>query len=431
MTMPEEMDYMQKDDSRQHSLAALSLLCFALADVRDGLGPFFGVYLQSHGWAPDDIGYVMTLGGLVGVVAASPLGALVDASRDKRRLLIVVVGGIVAAAVALFLAPDPVVAAASQMTQGLLAAAVAPLVSALSLGLVGQAGLPVRLGRNEAWNHAGNASSAMLGMVVGWFYGIGGVLLVMTGMGVLSLLAVRGIRPQHIDYAAARGLETDILAKGDGQTAGPAPSRLNLLFGNKALLCTGGIMLFFHLGNAAMLPLLGQSAVAHFDVNPAVYTACTVLVAQGTMILTALWAARVASRRGYGPALFCALAALPVRGLIAGFWHSPWNIVPVQILDGVGAGIMGVVTPGMVALLLRGSGHINLGLGMVMTMQGIGAAFSAAWGGMVAAHYGYGMAFLALAAAPCIALVLLLAGIRRLPRLREALACRPGRCELA
>lgn len=420
-----------EDVSRQHSLAALSLLCFALADVRDGLGPFFGVYLQSHGWTPDAIGYVMTLGGLMGVAAASPMGALVDATRNKRPLLAVVVLGIVLAAVAVFLFPLPLVAGASQITQGLLAAAVAPLISALSLGLVGQAGLPARLGRNEAWNHAGNAASAMLGGAVGWFYGIGGVLLVMAGMGMLSLLAVRRIRPQHIDYAAARGLERDILAKGGGHGAGPAPSRLSLLFGDKTLLCTGGIMLFFHLGNAAMLPLLGQSAVAHFDVDPAVYTACTVLVAQGTMILTALWAAWIAPRRGYGPALLCALIALPVRGLIAGFWHSPWNIIPVQILDGVGAGIMGVVTPGMVALLLRGSGHINLGLGMVMTLQGVGAAFSATWGGVVASEYGYGMAFLALAVAPCIALALMLAGLRRLPRLREALSRQPGSRTLA
>ena len=412
------------DASRQHSLAALSLLCFALADVRDGLGPFFGVYLQSHGWTPAAIGYVMTLGGLMGVVAASPLGALVDATHNKRRLLTVVVLGIMLAAVAVFLSPLPLVAGASQITQGLLAAAVAPLISALSLGLVGQEGLSARLGRNEAWNHAGNAASAMLGGAVGWFYGIGGVLLVMAGMGLLSLLAVRGIRPQHIDYAAARGLEKSVPPQGklqkSSREAGPAPSHLGLLFSDKALLCTGGIMLFFHLGNAAMLPLLGQSAVAHFDVDPAVYTACTVLVAQGTMILTALWAASIAPRRGYGPALFCALIALPVRGLIAGFWQSPWNIVPVQILDGVGAGIMGVVTPGMVALLLRGSGHINLGLGMVMTLQGIGAAFSASWGGIVARHYGYGMAFLALSVAPCVALLLLLLGIRCLPRLRAA-----------
>ena len=78
---------------RQRSLAALSLLCFALADVRDGLGPFFGVYLQGHGWTPDAIGYVMTLGGLTGVFAAAPAGALADATRHKRFWLAVIVCG--------------------------------------------------------------------------------------------------------------------------------------------------------------------------------------------------------------------------------------------------------------------------------------------------------------------------------------------------
>ena len=82
-------------------------------------------------------------------------------------------------------------------------------------------------------------------------------------------------------------------------------------------------------------------------------------------------------------------------------------------------------------LLLRGSGHINLGLGMVMTLQGVGAAFSATWGGIVAARYGYSMAFLALALAPCMALVLLLAGTRLLPRLRASLTRQEVRERLA
>ena len=59
------------------------------------------------------------------------------------------------------------------------------------------------------------------------------------------------------------------------------------------VLCVGLVMLFFHLGNAHMLPLLGQSAVARFAINGAAYTAATVVIAQGTMILVALQAARL------------------------------------------------------------------------------------------------------------------------------------------
>jgi len=146
-----------------------------------------------------------------------------------------------------------------------------------------------------------------------------------------------------------------------------------------------------------------------------------VVIAQGTMILVALWAARLARRRGYGILLWCALLALPLRGCIAGFWHSPWSIIPVQMLDGVGAGILGVVTPGLAARLLNGTGHVNLGLGVIMTLQGIGASCSASYGGLVVHLLGYGPAFLALAAAPCVALGILLAGVRRLPRLHHAL----------
>lgn len=95
-----------------------------------------------------------------------------------------------------------------------------------------------------------------------------------------------------------------------------------------------------------------------------------------------------------------------MRGCIADFWHSQWSIVPVQLLDGMGADV-----PGVVAVLLRGSGHVNLGLGMVMTMQGMGAAFSTTWGDLFARYAGYSAAvFLALAAAPCVARFCLLRG---------------------
>ena len=45
-------------EDKTRSLAFLSLLCFGLADVRDGLGPFLGVYLQQQGWTADEIGII-------------------------------------------------------------------------------------------------------------------------------------------------------------------------------------------------------------------------------------------------------------------------------------------------------------------------------------------------------------------------------------
>ncbi|MCZ4052286.1 MFS transporter [Oxalobacter sp. OxGP1] len=394
------------------SLMALSLLSFALADVRDGLGPFLGVYLQGKGWMPDEIGYVMTAGGLAGMLFTTPLGALTDSTRHKRFAMAVATVLIVLSVMAVFLCQSFVLVAGMQVVQGIMAAAIAPLLTSISLGVVGQKGLAHRLGQNEAWNHFGNFSTAALGGLVGYFYGIPGVFAVMLAMGLFSVLFVMMVNPAHIDHDVARGLE-------EKKDAEPMP--VMRMLATPSIFVVGMILFFFHLGNAALLPLLGQSAVATFRVNPAVYTAATVILAQLTMVPMALWAAKIADKRGYGLVILLALLALPVRGLVAGFWHSPWSILPVQILDGVGAGLIGVATPGIVARILRGTGHVNLGLGVVMTLQGIGAASSSTLGGLFAHHAGYSAAFLALTVAACCAVVLFLGARKWLPAFRREL----------
>lgn len=402
-------------ESRRGSLIFLSLLCFALADVRDGLGPFLGVYLQEQGWMPDEIGFVMTIGGLAELLCITPLGALADHTRHKRRLIAASVCLIVVGCGLVFLQSGAAAAGFSRILQSIAAASIAPALTGITLGMVGQEGLPARLGRNEAWSHAGNASTAVMGGLVGYFFGIPGVFFVMTVMGMLAVFSLVRINPAHIDYAVARGLES-----ADTPEEKPARS-FRLLFCNKGLLAVAVTLFFFHLGNAALLPLLGQSAVARFNVNGAAYTAGTVVLAQAAMIGMALWGAGVAQKKGYGRLFLLALMALPLRGCIAGLWESPWNIIPVQILDGVGAGLLGVATPGIVARLLQGSGHINMGLGLVLTIQGVGASLSNTYGGLFAHHVSYSAAFLALAVAPCMGLCVFILAVRCLPVLAATL----------
>ncbi len=76
------------------------------------------------------------------------------------------------------------------------------------------------------------------------------------------------------------------------------------------------------------------------------------------------------------------------------------------MLDGVGAGLLGVAVPGLVARMLRGTGHINAGLGAVMTVQGIGASLSPAIAGVIVTNFGYSTAYLSLAAFAMCGLVL-------------------------
>jgi MFS family permease len=107
---------------------------------------------------------------------------------------------------------------------------------------------------------------------------------------------------------------------------------------------------------------------------------------------------RAAERTGYWTVLLISFVALPIRGLIAAHMISKWGVVPVQILDGVGAGLQSVAVPGLVARILNGTGRVNLGQGAVMTVQGIGAALSPVLGGWLAQGYGYPVAFTLLGA---------------------------------
>jgi hypothetical protein len=104
----------------------------------------------------------------------------------------------------------------------------------------------------------------------------------------------------------------------------------------------------------------------------------------------------LAEKQGYWLVLLLSFAALPIRGIIAAQVINSWGIYPVQILDGVGAGLQSVAIPGLVARMLDGTGRVNVGQGAVMTAQGIGAALSPALGGWIAQEISYSAMFLIL-----------------------------------
>ncbi|RIY04670.1 MFS transporter, partial [Klebsiella quasipneumoniae] len=84
---------------------------------------------------------------------------------------------------------------------------------------------------------------------------------------------------------------------------------------------------------------------------------------------------------------------------------APAMMVPVQILDGLAAGILGVAVPSFIVSLLRGSGHVNAGQSVVMLMQGAGAAMSPALTGAIAGRYSFATAFGVLSVIALVALI--------------------------
>ena len=77
------------DDSKRRAACALDAANFFLADVRDGLGPYLAIYLLTkQKWDEARIGLVMSVATLAGIVAQTPAGALVDATRKKRMVIV-------------------------------------------------------------------------------------------------------------------------------------------------------------------------------------------------------------------------------------------------------------------------------------------------------------------------------------------------------
>ena len=367
----------------------LEALNFFMADMQAGIGPFLGVFLQGHGWATGAIGSVMTIGGVAGVAVTAPAGALIDATRYKR--LCVIVAGVctVLASALIWFAQSFWVVAASQVATAVAGAVIGPAVTGMTLGLVRQAGFNRQNGRNQAFNHAGNMVGAALSGWLGWQFGFVAVFWLAAVFGALSIASVLLIPADAIDHRAARG-------QSEGGGKDDAVKGLRVLLDNRPLLILAGALAFFHLGNGAMLPLYGMAVVAAKQGDPAAFTAQTIVVAQAVMIVAAIVAMKLAEARGYWLVLLITFIAMPVRGLIAASLVSAWGVYPVQALDGIGAGLQSVAVPGLVACLLDGTGRVNVGLGAVLTVQGLGAALSPALGGWIAQLFGYHIAFLVL-----------------------------------
>jgi hypothetical protein len=257
------------------------------------------------------------------------------------------------------------------------------------IGIVRQVGFNRQNGHNQAFNHAGNMVGAGLSGLLGWMFGFPAVLLLAALFGVLSIISVLMIPSAAIDDDEARGLNKN--GEDNGKVGG-----ITVLLECKPLLILAAALAFFHLGNAAMLPLYGLAVVSAKQADPAGFVAITIVVAQGTMILVSLIAMRLAEKEGYWLVLLISFIALPIRGVLAACVMNKWGVYPVQILDGIGAGLQSVAVPGLVARILSGTGRVNAGQGAVMTVQGLGASLSPAIGGWIAQEIGYSAMFVIL-----------------------------------
>jgi MFS family permease len=380
--------------------ASLDAINFLLADVRGALGPYLNVFLvtQQH-WSQSEVGLVTTLGGLLGLAVQTPIGAAIDETRAKRGAIILALAVLGIGAVVIFAWPTfwPVAIANSLMA--IVGDVFGPAIAALTLGLYARRQLARRMGRNSAFDHAGNVAIALVAGAVGYALSQRAVFLLVPVFAFLAGIAVLSIPAKAIDLDRARDLDRNPDAAATG------PAGYGILLESRPLIVFGLCVMLFHLANAALLPLVGQKlAAAHPDVATAMMSAC-IVAAQAVMLPIALLVGHTADTWGRKPLFLAGFAILPLRAVLYTFSDNSVWLIGVQVLDGVGAGIFGALTPLVIADIMRGTGRYNLALGAVATAQGIGASLSGLASGVIVDHFGYSAAFLAAGAAASVALV--------------------------
>lgn len=377
----------------------LDALNFFLADVRDGLGPYLAIYLiavrgPAHGWNEATVGAVLTIAGIVGLISQTPAGSLIDRARNKPRIVMIAALLVTLSSISLPVVSGFTAVAVTQSIAAIAGAVFAPAISAITLGLVGPKLFAKRVGRNEAFNHAGNAVSAALAGVLAWKFGPVVVFWLMGGLTVASIISASRINNDDIDNAVARGLDCEPDEADDCEE----PSGWKTLLENKPLMVFALTAFLFHLANAAMLTSVSQLLARTVGKDQATsLTAACIVAAQLVMVPVAIVVGRNTDRWGTKPLFLVAFAFLAARGALYTLSDNPWWLVGVQAMDGVGAGIFGALFPVVIADLTKGTGRFNVSQGAVASAQGLGAALSATLAGAIIVWAGYTASFLTLA----------------------------------
>ena len=368
----------------------LDALNALVAGSQTGFGAFIAVYLTSQAWTQGAIGQALSVGTIAAMLSQVPAGALVDRMRSKR--LAVLAGGAAVALSALLFAATParLPVLLAEVLHGFASCMIGPAIAAMSLQLVGHAGLGARLGRNARFASIGSAAAALVLGGIGTWVSSRSVFWATAGMMAVGLLSLRLVPP------------------------GPAPGAMppRALAGallDRRLLTFAGCVGLFHLANAAMLPLVATEVTRAAGSRANLVIAACIVAPQAVVALVSPWVGRRADLWGRRPVLLLGFAALPLRGLLLAAAQDPAWVVAVQVLDGISAAAFGVMMPLVAADLTRGTGRFSAALGVLGLAAGGGATLSTTLAGLAADRFGPAAALLALAGVGAAAMAALLA----------------------
>ncbi len=367
----------------------LDWFSFFLADVQTGFGPFMAVYLTSEKWANADIGFLLTIGNIVGLVGQIPAGALIDATRREKLIAAAAVALIGLTALAIALSSRFLFVVVAQVLHVAASICIGPALAALSLSLVGHAHLGLRLGRNAQFASAGSIFAIIVMGACGYMLSSRAVFFITAVMSVPALMALHFLPPDDRRRSSMPKSRNEHYSVSGG---------LRELAADRSFRVLAVGVFFFHLANAGLMPLAANIITMRSEQAATVLVAACLIIPQIVVTTSSGWIGDRADHHGRKPFLICAFAALTLRAFLFGFSRDPIAFVALQILDGIAAAVIGILVPVCVSDLTRRSDHFNLGLGVIGAAMGLGAAASTVLTGDLADWLGASWAFILMSA---------------------------------
>jgi len=409
---------------------------FFFAPVRDGLAPLVSVFLVAvKGWDPGAAGVIWFTRDVSAILCQTFVGGFVDVSEHKRALLVLATLIASVAAVSVAWTQNFGFLVVKSIFEGVATCFVQPCKNAMALGLIGKERFDQVSQANEIADHSGSFCAIVVAGVIaflsypnvtGVFYIIGGggllacLSLVLMPLSVEEDLDIDSCKDQVEAPAVSErpGLRGTFSKKQDPlntstrsiisqessrnlSVGSEASTFLSILKDRSILLFTLSVF-FFHLGNAAVLPLLSQILAIDSGRAGLPFTCANIAIAQSTSVL-ATWVMGLALKRDCPyklPLIVGYVSAVPARCCIIvvllQYWPDYYALMATQFLDGIGAGTFGLSLPTVSRALTVGTGRFSFTLGVVATSHMVGAALSNLIGGYIVNFTSYSVGFIVL-----------------------------------
>mmetsp|Transcript_352 Transcript_352/g.323 ORF Transcript_352/g.323 Transcript_352/m.323 type:complete len:450 (+) Transcript_352:157-1506(+) len=361
------------------------------------------------------------------MIAHVPMGALCDQTSSKRGLIIIFTLLSTLTPLIVIWTSNYQILIAKSIVEGIAASGIGIFKGPFTLGIAGHDLFEQASTKTEMADHSGSFSSAVLtGIIAYYLYpNVVPMFYVVGVFGILSTISIASLPQYREEYDldgtmhsvkavnnewarnSFHGLKIEdedpeeIRQMGKKELEEESESIWEMFITQKQLSIFGLGIFFFHLGNAAILPLLGQVLVLEGGRVGIPYMAANIVLAQTTSLLgIKMFNSMLAKGYRINIPILIGFGALVPRVLIIiiclRWWSNPYAIIATQFLDGLGAGTNGIAVMRITKTMTEGSNRFGVAFAIIILCESIGGAFSNLISGYVVGASTYEIGFIFL-----------------------------------